>query len=286
MEKHLKIITLVLALTLLILSSDARSQDTDPHAEIRFRTIELESYYKAYGAACDHLRVVEEELALTGETSEEFEQLLERQGKLQGHLKNLRVKADAICEAIDQMTKAQGQSSAAPAHAPRKVLLRNRLEETGRSLDVGIDGKGYFRVFDLETNETLFSRIGHFDINKDGLLILKASNRKLHIRPNITIPEEATDIVIAPNGSVRVRLAGNVELQQCGQIELATFGSPEKLLECDDALFTQTIHSGEPTIGNPGRDGAGLLRQSTLEVSDSQRLRDLVIQLELLLSGR
>jgi flagellar basal-body rod protein FlgG len=94
--------------------------------------------------------------------------------------------------------------------------------------------------------------------------------------PPITIPQDATAIVISPEGLVSVRQPNNNQLSQIGQIELASFVNPEGLLKMGENLYSETDSSGAPTLGNPGQDGMGLVRQNTLEHSNVEPVRELI----------
>ena len=65
----------------------------------------------------------------------------------------------------------------------------------------------------------------------------------ISIRP-ITIPPEATDIVVTTDGQVQYSTATDTTLQNAGQIQLATFINPDGLLKLGDNLYQQTDASG------------------------------------------
>ena len=65
------------------------------------------------------------------------------------------------------------------------------FEHTGNSLDVAIEGSGFFEVTDAGSGESLYTRAGNFSINKDGLLVLGSATSGRPLEPAITIPPEA-----------------------------------------------------------------------------------------------
>lgn len=57
-------------------------------------------------------------------------------------------------------------------------------------------------------------------------------------------------------------------MNQVGQIEIATFINPAGLHSLGDNNLIDTDSSGAVTIGTPGLDGLGQLRQGFVEMSN------------------
>ena len=60
---------------------------------------------------------------------------------------------------------------------------------------------------------------------------------------------------------------GEVDSQQIGDIQLASFINDKGLQSIGDNLFLETAASGPPSIGSPGIEGRGTLRQGFIEES-------------------
>ncbi|REJ66879.1 MAG: flagellar basal-body rod protein FlgG [Planctomycetota bacterium] len=148
------------------------------------------------------------------------------------------------------------------------------FQTTGNQLDVAIEGDGFFQV--SYDNNLYYTRAGNFSINANGQLVMGSANSGRLLEPQINIPPEATDISIGDTGVVQVRLPGTTTLQQVGQLQIARFLNPEGLLKRGDNLFEETDASGQLVLGNPGQDGAGLLRQSALEASNVEPVQELI----------
>ena len=88
------------------------------------------------------------------------------------------------------------------------------------------------------------------------------------VQPGITIPKDATDVVISATGNVEIKVPGNPQLQQVGQLQLATFVNQAGLEALGGNLFAETPASGPATIAAPGDPGFGTLRQGFLEASN------------------
>ncbi len=63
------------------------------------------------------------------------------------------------------------------------------------------------------------------------------------------------------------------QLQQIGQIQLASFINPEGLLKLGENLYAETDASGHPTRPTPA-SRAGNLQQGTLEQSNVEPVND------------
>jgi flagellar basal-body rod protein FlgG len=147
-------------------------------------------------------------------------------------------------------------------------LRQGMLESTGRELDVAIEGPGFLQVMNPSDSTTLYTRMGKLSKNTNGQLVVCSAGTGRLLEPPIQIPQDATAVVISSNGQVAVGQPGNNQLQQVGQIQLATFVNPEGLLEIGENLFCETDASGPPRINNPGQSGTGSLRQGCVESSN------------------
>ncbi len=150
------------------------------------------------------------------------------------------------------------------------------LQQTGRDLDIAIEGPGFLRVQDPMTQEYQYTRAGNLDINANGQLVMGSAHVGRLLDPPIQIPQDATAIVINANGEVMVRQPGSQELTVQGQIQLSQFINPDGLLKIGQNLYSQTDASGPELPGNPGQNGLGVLRQHNLEASNVEPVQELI----------
>jgi len=155
-------------------------------------------------------------------------------------------------------------------------FVQGAFQQTGNHLDVAIEGRGFFQVIDPATGNTLYTRAGNFSRNAEGQLVIGSASTGRLLQPSITIPQDATEIVISPEGKVSVRQPGSTRLTQVGNIELASFVNPEGLLKLGENLYAETDASGAPRNGTPGQDGLGVLRQGALEASNVEPVTELI----------
>ncbi|HEY3966176.1 MAG TPA: flagellar hook-basal body complex protein [Planctomycetaceae bacterium] len=145
-------------------------------------------------------------------------------------------------------------------------VSQGRLKHTRQSLDLTIQGDGYFQIND--ENEFLYTRVGSFSVNANGQIVLVSKDCGRVVEPAITIPQDTIQISIGHDGIVSVQQQGQTLLNQMGNIQLARFINPLGLVAKGDNLFRQSTASGHPTISTPGQDGLGEIRQEYLEESN------------------
>jgi flagellar basal-body rod protein FlgG len=145
-----------------------------------------------------------------------------------------------------------------------RIGTQGALTQTDNRYDVAIEGQGYFQVLMPNGNMT-YSRAGSFQISDQGELVTADGHP---VQPGINIPQEAVDVVISATGNVQVKLDGEPEMQEIGQLQLATFVNEAGLEALGGNLFAETAASGQANIAAPGEPGFGTLRQGFLEASN------------------
>jgi len=156
--------------------------------------------------------------------------------------------------------------------ATTKVFTEGVLTSTGNSLDVAIEGQGFFQIIQSD-GTTAYTRDGSFKVDPSGQL---CTTDGYLLMPQITIPQNAVEITISPDGNVSVKSGNETTQNVVGQIQLARFQNPAGLLSVGHNLFVETPGSGVPIPGNPGQDGYGSLQQSFLEGSNVQIVDELI----------
>ena len=145
------------------------------------------------------------------------------------------------------------------------ILRQGDFISTDNPLDLVIEGPGFFQVR-LPTGDIAYTRAGNFHLDRDGNIVTANGDP---LEPTITIPRDALDVSIAPDGTVSFNQPGQPQAQQAGVIQLAGFQNPAGLLAMGKNLFQQTQASGDPAIGLPGgQEGLGSLQQGFLENSN------------------
>ncbi|WP_290652668.1 flagellar basal-body rod protein FlgG [Idiomarina sp.] len=161
--------------------------------------------------------------------------------------------------------------------ATQKSHTQGNVQTTDNSLDVMINGKGFFQV--LMPDGTLsYTRNGQFSVNEEGTMV--TSGNGYPIEPQIQVPEDAISLSISQEGEVTVRQPGNADNAVIGQMNLASFINPAGLEPVGQNLYKETAVSGAPLESVPGVDGIGTVRQGMLETSNVNVTEELVNLIE------
>jgi flagellar basal-body rod protein FlgG len=169
--------------------------------------------------------------------------------------------------ATQQTTVSTGLQIGLGTRASASEVLQTQgdLDNTGNSLDLAIEGAGFFQV--KQTNgETAYTRAGSFHLDQQGNVVTASGDP---LQPSVAIPAGAKSISVGSDGTVTVTMPGQTNAQQVGTIQLATFPNAGGLLANGSNYFTPTTASGDPIVGTPGgSEGLGSLQQGFLENSN------------------
>lgn len=155
--------------------------------------------------------------------------------------------------------------------AVRNIHIQGELTETNNELDVAIVGRGWIQV-QTPDGTTVYSRAGALNKNGQGQLVTIDG---YSVVPNITIPQDTSEIKINASGQVMVRPGNSGEFTEVGQLTLANFVNEAGLEPMGDNLFRQTPASGEAIVAVPGDPGFGTLKQGYLESSNVDAVKEI-----------
>lgn len=199
-----------------------------------------------------------------------------------GYKRSTVVFQDLLYQTVQAAGQGEAGSGAEPASlqmghgAAAIATVRNfsqgSFTETSNPLDLAINGEGFMQI--RRPDGTIaYTRDGTFTLSADGAVVTQTG---LALEPDISLPAEAVEIHISQDGIVSVRLQGEPEMSEVGQLELTRFPNPGGLLPLGGNLFEQTEASGEPTIGAPGEEGLGVILQGFLEAANVDVVKEMV----------
>ncbi|MES9989991.1 MAG: flagellar basal-body rod protein FlgG [Candidatus Thiodiazotropha endolucinida] len=145
-----------------------------------------------------------------------------------------------------------------------KVFTSGEVKKTDRSLDLAIQGEGFFEVV-LPDNSYAYTRNGAMRIDRDGYLATADGYRLSGL---IQVPSDAEDIAIQNDGSVMAQVADQNELVEIGSLDLIRFVNAGGLNPAGDNLYLPSENSGDGYYGIPGEEGFGSVQQGYLEASN------------------
>jgi len=175
--------------------------------------------------------------------------------------------------AANQLPSGLQVGSGVRTVATERIHTQGNLQNTGNSLDIAIQGKGFLEV-ELPDGTFGYTRDGSLQVDQDGQIVTAGG---YVIQPPLNIPDNALTISIGRDGTVSVTQAGapgiNVEI---GQVQLATFINPTGLHSMGENLYLESDASGPVNYAQPGLDGAGTILQEYIETSNVNVAEELV----------
>jgi len=156
--------------------------------------------------------------------------------------------------------------------ATQRIFTQGSLNRTENPLDLAIQGEGFFQV-SLPDGSIAYTRGGAFNLSSDGTVVTSAG---FPLYPPITVPGDAQDLTITPDGRMAVIFPGEETSTEIGQIELARFINPAGLRALGGGLLAVSDASGDSLITIPGEDGMGTIMHGYTEASNVQIVEEMV----------
>lgn len=157
-----------------------------------------------------------------------------------------------------------------------KLFTQGNIEQTGNSLDVAVQGRGFLQVT-MPDGTIAYTRDGSLHMDQNGQLV---TANGYAVDPAVSIPANAQSVTIGSDGTISVSVPGQAATQQIGTVQLADFINPAGLQPNGDNLYLETASSGSPQIGQPGLNGLGTLAQGALESSNVNVVEQMVNMIE------
>jgi flagellar basal-body rod protein FlgG len=145
-----------------------------------------------------------------------------------------------------------------------RINEQGNLQQTSNSLDLAVQGNGYFQVT-LPSGDTAYTRDGTFSLSPAGEIVTADG---YIVQPGITIPGNATSVTINPSGEVQATLSGATAPSLVGTLQLAVFPNATGLEAQGNNLFVATAASGNAVTATPGSPGFGTTLQGFVETSN------------------
>ncbi len=145
-----------------------------------------------------------------------------------------------------------------------RMHSQGAVQITENELDLAILGSGFFQIT-LPDGNTAYTRDGTFQVNENGEIV---TVQGYSLVPSITVPDNATNIDINPEGEVLATIQGQTAIQNLGQIQMADFVNPAGLEAIGNNFFVETTASGSPVTGIANQEQFGSLEQGALEQSN------------------
>ena len=160
--------------------------------------------------------------------------------------------------------------------ATEKLYTQGNLTQTGNSLDVAVNGRGFFQIL-MPDGTMAYTRDGSFQVSAQGELVTSSGYA---VQPGISIPDGAQSVTIGADGVVSVQIAGQSTPTQVGSLQLVDFINPAGLQPRGENMLLESAASGPAQTGTPGLNGLGFVVQGSVESSNVNVVEELVNMIE------
>lgn len=169
-------------------------------------------------------------------------------------------------------SRTSGQAAGALLVDNQRLFEQGLIQPSEQDWDMAIEGEGFFQI-QLPDGSMAYTRDGTFRLDGEGHLV---NINGYMLAPGITLPPDAQETLVNPNGEVMVRRLGEAEPQTIATITLARFINPAGLEKIGENLYRPTDASGTSQVGQPGVNGAGQIISHALEASNVDLSREVV----------
>jgi len=160
--------------------------------------------------------------------------------------------------------------------ATQKIHGQGNLHVTENSLDLAIEGNGFFEL-QMPDGSSGYTRDGSFQLSVDGQMV---NANGYPLQAGITIPPNVNAVTIARDGTVSATAPGATTATQIGTVPLVSFANPSGLQAIGGNLFRETGSSGAAQAGTAGLDGLGQMVQGSIETSNVNIVEELISMIE------
>jgi flagellar basal-body rod protein FlgG len=145
-----------------------------------------------------------------------------------------------------------------------RIHEQGSLSNTENRFDLALRGNGYFRIR-LPSGEAAYTRDGTFALSPAGEIVTADG---FTLEPGITIPQNARDVTINASGEVLVKIDGQIQPQNVGQIQVSIFPNEGGLEAIGENLMLETPASGAAVQGVASSPGFATIMQGFVETSN------------------
>jgi flagellar basal body rod protein FlgG len=168
---------------------------------------------------------------------------------------------------LDPVSTGSGLRGEGCQMAPQQLdLKQGTLKNTGRQLDLAIEGEGFFVI--RQGEKELLTRCGAFTMDRDRQIGLTVTEASLLLHPIIKVPEDSRELQISADGVISILKSSDATLIEIGRIQLARVASPARLQPMGQTLLLPNEDSGPITFGAAMSAGLGEVQQGFLEQSN------------------
>lgn len=147
---------------------------------------------------------------------------------------------------------------------PALDMSSGQMEQTGRAMDVAINGAGFIEV-EVSDNQRAYSRGGRLLVDEQGYMKTDSGYR---LSSMIQVPPDVSELIIDTSGLVSAKLEQG-QTVQLGDIQLVNFSDTSEVNLMGENLYEASGASlNSIYFSRPGESGMGAIQQGMLEASN------------------
>lgn len=151
-----------------------------------------------------------------------------------------------------------------------KFFSQGSFKNTGNTLDMAIEGQGFFRL--NQDGNDVYTRAGNFKLDNNGRIV---NANGYPLQPEFTVPDTAVTVTITEKGRIAALDSNGQELA-AADIPTYNFVNPAGLKAMGRNIYVETDGSGAATQGTPGDNNFGTVAQGYLEMSNVEMVDEMV----------
>jgi flagellar basal-body rod protein FlgG len=158
--------------------------------------------------------------------------------------------------------------------ATQKMFEQGSLQATENKLDLALEGDGFFKI-QMYDGTFAYTRDGTWKMDSNRQIV---NSSGYLMEPPLILPEGTikNSITMSQDGRVTVKVNGENEPIDVGQLEVYRFVNPAGLRSIGGNLFKTSPASGNEIAGQPGMDGMAKVHQGFLEMSNVKVVEEMV----------
>ena len=154
--------------------------------------------------------------------------------------------------------------------AMRNLHIQGALTQHGNKLDLALNGRGWFQVAGAN-GEPFYTRAGAFNKNATGQIVTADG---YVVQPAITVPQNATEVIINETGQVYVRIGRN-DAAAARPVDDRRLRQRGRTGAAGRQPISRNACLRPPVIGVAGDPGFGTIHQGYLENSNVDPVKEI-----------
>lgn len=188
--------------------------------------------------------------------------------------------SDTFYNALKNEGRSMQVGSGSAVQEVNTLFDTEDAEYTGNEGDLSINGSGFFKVVDPETDAVYYTRNGSFRRDSEGYLITSQGYRLQGSTGDLQVPDTATNPTTgdtesvsswsfsSTTGELNAYFSDGTAVEGMGQVQLTNFTYPQGLTNTGGNYYTASEAAGTASTFNPSDTALASVKSQYLEQSN------------------